>query len=816
MKPRPFPVSATSHLVVLFLLIFVFTHSSLMGQRQKVQLTGSVRDSVSSLPMGYASISVFSGAEKKLVTGNITSDDGSFRLELAEGRFYAEISFVGYRTKTTPAFTVSDETKEITLGTILLSPDHDVLDEVVVRGEKSTMELSLDKRVFNVGKDLANNGGSASDILMNIPSVAVDPEGNIRLRGSDNVRILIDGKPSGLVSFKGGSGLQQLQANMVERVEVITNPSARYEAEGTGGIINIILKKEKNQGLNGSADVITGYPSNYGLAANINYRKKKVNFFVNYGIAFRSIPGRGTLYQESFDDNSVAILRQTNTWRVRGLNNNIRGGIDFYFSEKSILTGSYLYRRSDYNRLTDIFYLDYLGNPSNLTGYSTRRQDEDEKEPNSEYSIIHKKMFEGKGHELLTEVKFLDNREDSDQTFTEYYFFPNGTEDPARDALERSVNVESEKQLLLQIDYTRPLGKEGKFETGFRSSFREMKNDFVVTRLTDGGDFEPIPGFDNIFLYDEYISALYGILGNRSKWFTYQAGLRAEWTDVNTILVETNEKNPRRYYNIFPSAHFTFELPSQQSIQVSYSRRIRRPFYNDLSPFVTYSDDRNIFNGNPDLEPEFSNVMELGHIKQFDAGTLSTSLFTRLTRDKIDNIRSVSNGTSLTITENLRAENAYGLDVATTLEINRWWKWDGNANVFYAEIDGSNIETDYKTTTFSWFARQTSRFLLPAKIEMQLRTNYEAPVKTAQGSRRALYYADFSIAKDILKGNGTINLSVLDVFNTRRIRSTFSGETFYTERDFQNRRRQLNIIFNYRIKRSKSAGRQKREETVVE
>jgi ferric enterobactin receptor len=267
----------------------------------KALLKGKVLDSLSANSLNFASVRVFHSGTNQLINGSVTSEAGEFSIELPIGHYYAEIEFMGYKSHKTQEFSLTKENQAHNLGSIKLASIINTLDEVVIQAEKSSMELSLDKKIFNVGQDLANAGGNATDILTNIPSVSVDPEGNVKLRGSDNVRILIDGKPSGLVSFKGGAGLQQLQASMIERVEVITNPSARYEAEGMAGIINIILKKNNAQGFNASFDVITGYPTNLGGAANLNYRHKKINFFINYSIAYREQPGVGRLYQELYD-----------------------------------------------------------------------------------------------------------------------------------------------------------------------------------------------------------------------------------------------------------------------------------------------------------------------------------------------------------------------------------------------------------------------------------------------------------------------------------------------------------------------------------
>ncbi|MGZ5135180.1 MAG: TonB-dependent receptor domain-containing protein [Flavitalea sp.] len=776
--------------------------ANLFGQ---ATVKGKVVDSISSGALAYATIQVFESKQKKLVNGNLAADSGEFSIDIPFGRYYAVIEFTGYSTHTSTEFVLSSQNPKHDFGLIRLPSKASMLSEVIVQAEKSYMQLSLDKKIFTVGKDLANAGGSATDILTNIPSVSVDPEGNVKLRGSDNVRILIDGKPSGLVSFKGSSGLQQLPASMIDRVEIITNPSARYEAEGNAGIINIILKKDKQQGFNGSIELITGYPVNLGAAANFNYRHKKINFFINYGIAYREQPGIGSLYQEVYNPDTTFILKQNNNGIIKSLNNNIRGGLDYYFNEKSILTASYLFRRSDATRITDIRYEDYLFTQSNLVSITERRQDEEETEPNSEYNISFKKTFDKKEHEFTASVKFIDNWESSDQLFTQHSFDPNGIQDPAKSIIQKSLNDEYEKQWLFQLDYTKPIGKEGKFETGLRSSFRDMINDYVVSEQDASGEFIPLAGLDNIFRYNENIHALYGILANKTKKISYQGGLRAEYTDVKTVLEKTNQENPRTYFNFFPSAHITFDLPKENALQVSYSRRVRRPFYNDLSPFMTYSDSRNFFSGNPDLNPEFSNVGEIGHIKYFEKGSLSSGIYYRSTKGKIDRIRRVSNeGNSATRPENLLSEKAWGAEFITAWTPTSWWKLDVNVNVFHADIDGTNILPTYKVSTNSWFARQTSRFTLPHNIETQLRANYEAAQKTAQGKRKGLFYVDFSASKDVFKGKGTITLNVLDVFNTRKFRSISTGPNFYTE-GYQFRQRQINFTINYRIKQAKQA-----------
>jgi ferric enterobactin receptor len=789
---------------IVFLLLINISYSSFSQTANKLSVTGKVTDNQNDAGLGYASVRLFSVSDSTFITGAITDETGSFVIEVNAGNYYALSEFIGYNAHKTSGVTVSSKNSPLHIGTIRLTASAKTLNEVVVQGEKSTMELALDKKVFNVGKDLANAGGTGVDILTNIPSVAVDVEGNVSLRGSNNVRILIDGKPSGLVSLKGGSGLQQLQGSMIERVEIITNPSARYEAEGMGGIINIVLKKERKEGFNGSFDIITGHPTNFGAAANVNYRRKNLNFFVNYTVSYRNTPGRNSQNQQLFRNDSTFITLKEMESHLKGQNNSARAGIDYYFNDKNVLTGSYTYRLSKGKRFSEINYRDYLSNLSNLQSTTYRTQDETETEPNSEYALNYKKTFKRKGQELTADVRYLDNWEDSDQYYNEKSFKPDGSASDVPPTLQRAVNYETEKQLLFQVDYVHPFGKNGKLEAGARSSSRDMTNDYTVTQKNDDGSFSPIPGLTNDFLYEENINAAYGIVGNKTNKFSYQVGLRAEWTGVTTTLKQTNEINKRKYANLFPSVHITYDLPRQHALQLSFSRRVRRPQYNDLSPFMTYSDNRNYFSGNPDLNPEFTNAFEFGHIKYVEKGSISSSIYYRHTNGKIISIRRVEeNGNSYTKPENLGTENSYGAEFTSSYSFYQWWKMDGSLNFFRAITNGTGLDESFKSDTYSWFVRATSRFTLWKNTDLQLRGNYEAPQQTPQGRRKSLATLDIAASRDILKNNGTLTLSITDVFNSRKYRSILEGANFYTTTSSQGRLRQINLTLNYRLHQAK-------------
>jgi outer membrane receptor protein involved in Fe transport len=790
-------------LLRLLPILALLCANSLFAQ-SKIKIQGEVN-------VPFSSIRLFKGTS--LVTGTIGNEKGKFTLEAAPGLYDVLIESIGYE----PLKLANQKfNASVNLGLITVKESNQTLNEVVVKGQKASMELNLDKRIFNVGTDLANKGATASEILGNLPSIQVDPEGAIKLRGSDNVRILIDGKPSTLAGINGSSGLQSLQGNLIDKVEIITNPSARYEAEGMAGIINIVLKKNQNQGFNGAIETTTGYPENFGGTAIVNYRKNKFNFFVNYGVFYRRTPGRGSIYQEVYTGKQTNILDQHSSNNVTGLVNNVRGGADYFFNDKTILTASYIYRRTDVQRITDFNYLDYRGNIYNLYSDTYRQQDEKEAEPNGEYALTFKKNFAKKGKEFSADLRYLDYWERSDQTYTQYGKKGDGSAFPELTKVQKALNDEFERQWILQADYVNPIGKDAKIEMGLRTSFRNMINDYIVTEKQASGAFTVVPGLKNIFNYQENISAAYLIFGNKMKQFSYQFGLRAETTDIQTVLEETGEKNPRNYANLFPSAHFTYTITPDNSLQLSYSRRVRRPTYNDLTPFVTFSDNRNFFSGNPNLNPEFTNSFDLGHLKYFDQGSISSSVYYRQTFGKIERFRTVDTlGFARTLPANLSDQQSMGIEVASSWNFTKSYKADLSFNAFRAITDASNVNAAFKSDTYSWFARHSSRIKIGA-TDFQIRANYEAPQLTPQGSRGYMAWMDLSASKDILKGNGTLTFSILDIFNSRinRYESRFleprDGSGFYTRGESQGRLRSFNLTFNYRFKTTKQAAKQRR------
>jgi outer membrane receptor protein involved in Fe transport len=805
-----------------FLLCSLIFVNALYSQRpgtspKPIMIKGQVVDASTNNPMEFTTVSIFSSEDSTLLSGGITDEKGLFAVDGRPGNVYVLIEFISYTTKTIANVTLKQEMDFFDLGQIKLSPDAVTLESVEIVGQKSETVFALDKRVFNVGKDLSNRGGTAQDILDNVPSVSVDVDGGVSLRGSGNVRILIDGKPSGLVGVSGANGLRSIPANMIDRVEVITNPSARYEAEGMSGIINIILKKDNKVGVNGSFEVSGGWPENYGLGANVNYRKGKTNFFVNYGLNYNNNPSIGYTYQEIYKNDSINATYIIRDGFRKRLANSIRTGLDFSISENQTLTAAFLYRYSESDNESPIRYYDHLfikGQPTgrNLVptlSYIERIELEKETSPTIEYNVDYVKRFKEEGREFKATIQYSLNDETENAIYKEG-FYNNGNFE-GKSSNQRSNNDEKQRSTVLTADYIHPINKESKFEAGLRSQIRNIGNDYLVEELIND-NWNRLPNFSNQFRYNEDVHAAYAIYGNKISKFSYQAGLRMEYTGLNTELLETDQKNPRSFTNLFPSGHINYEFKGQNQVQVSFSRRIQRPRFWDLNPFFTFADNRNIMSGNPLLNPEFTNSYEIGHVKYWEKGNVGTNVFWRHTTDVIQRVTQFNpDGTSLTQPLNLATSDNAGIEFLFAYNPLKWLRLDGNANIFRNIIDGNYEGQDLGADSYSWFGRIGSRFTFWKNADLQTRLNYRAPVDIPLGQQKAMYIVDIAFSKDFWKNNATFTLAARDLFNSRRRNTELLTDDFYQRVDQQWRRAPIVATINYRLnkkKERKKAGRE--------
>lgn len=785
--------------------IFFFSPICFLQAQNTVLFKGLVKDSETNLPIEYATISIYN-EDSTLVGGGVSELDGIFSIESKAVPGYIEIEFLSYERTSVP-FKLN-QAKMIDLGEIRLSPAAISIDEVTVTAQKSTSQFLLDRKVFNVGQDLASRGGTAEDLLNNVPSISVDIEGNVTMRGGSNVRIFINGRPSNLVGLSGTNGLRSIQANMIERVEVITNPSARYEAEGMTGIINIILKKESKGGFNSSFELNGGVPKQFGGGANVNYRKGLTNFFLNYGLRSQRRPGSGYSFLERYEGNETnAILSRTNRERNR-LSNSISSGLDLHLTDKEILTASLTYSYNDGNNhsLVNYKYDTYQGKKSlqdieALNDFILRDNHEVELSPRMQYALDFRKEFDEKDKLLTANISYQQSRETEDNTYVETSFENNV---PISEGLnQRSGNLEGEKNLSAQVDFVKPINDVGRFELGARSTLRFIDNDFLVEELV-GEVWEKLENISNMFDYNEGVHGAYAIYGNKMDRFSYQFGMRYEYTMVRTELVTSGDVNDRQYGGLFPSGFLNYEFNEGNQVQVSYSRRINRPGFRELNPFYGFTDRINFFSGNPNLNPQYTNSFEISHLRFWDWGNIGTSLYFRRTNDVTTHLKTLrDDGTTYTRPENLGNEDNSGVEILTSFSGLKWLKFDTEFNVFYSRFFDAPERPDLDAQSIATRARINSRITFLKGTEAQLRWNYSGPQQRPQGKQRAFRSLDFGLSKDFLGDAMTITLNINDVFNQRRWRYERFDETFYEIGEHQWGRNSANLTLAYRINAKK-------------
>ncbi|HKK77738.1 MAG TPA: outer membrane beta-barrel family protein [Saprospiraceae bacterium] len=768
-------------------------------------LEGQLVEASSGNPLSFATVMLYDAQDSSMVANALTDDQGNFQLTPPTGEHYLVFQFVGYENRTVTDVVISGQGSEVDLGTVEMRQEAVSLGEVEISAERSQMQLKMDRRVFNVSKDLSNSGANAADILDNVPSVTVDTEGNLRLRGSQGVRILINGKPSGLVSNGDTEALRRMQGDMIARVEVITNPSARYEAEGEAGIINIILKKEDEQGLNGSFGLNVGQPSNYSGSYNLNFRRKNINFFSNFGLNYRRSPGGGFTEQRFFDnsgdlENTYTIDRDQDRG---GWGGNLQAGLDWYLSERDLITASVLYRTGRDDNTSLVTYEDFDAN-DNLLERSVRDNQEDEEEHNIEASLRYEKTFAQKDRKWTTDFKFIN---DDDTELAEYLETFSNDQDPL---MQKSRNTEDERNIILQSDYIHPLGENSKFEAGARAALRTVNNNFQVQERDENGDFFVLPNFDDNLEYEENVYAAY-VIGATKLWdmINVQAGLRAEYSDIRASLLKSGQDNEQNYLSLFPSASLSYELTQTTQLQVSYSRRLSRPYFRRLLPFSSLRDRRNISQGNPNLRPEFTDSYEAGILRYLDKGSFLSSVYYRRTTGVITRITIPGeNGTSLRFPINLAERDAYGVEFTFSYDWFDWWSINADLNFFRSLLDGSYEGVDYTADAFTWNGRIDSKLSF-GKFEIQPSFNYRGPRNTPQGRRLSSYALNIGVSMELFDGRGDLIISGRDLFNTRVRRSIIDLPDFESESSFQWRQTQsVNVSFNYRLQ--KKEGRRSR------
>ena len=793
-------------------LIFILTLFSLtsFGQTRQIVLSGTIADSDSGEPLPYATVSAFN-RNGDLADGGIADENGVFKLMVSPNQYSLNFEYIGFESVTTE---IKPYTNNINIGTIKLDSSVESLEGVDVVGQSAEVEIRLDKRVYNVGKNNLIRGGTVSDVLENVPSVSLDIDGNIELRGNNNVRILVDGKPSGLVGLGGIDALTKLPAESIEKVEVITSPSARYQAEGATGIINIILAKRFLKGLNGVFNLSAGKNETYSGSANLNYRRGKFNFFTNSGYSDRTNKGKAVqdnVYKTPLESVERYVEERLFNRRRQGFNINV--GLDYQLTEKSSLTMSYLTNERDGDDRTVNEQSQYQTDGVLVTN---RYENEIDQEDSNQFSVDFEHQFNTKGHKLTATLQTEKNDETEISDINS--FFEDGQ---LSDDSEINSTVESQERNLAQIDYVYPIDKNTQFEVGYRGTDNKRMIDFEVQIIDENDNARIDENLSNVLDFEQEVHALYTQYGKKINSFSFLAGLRFENTKIFVEQLDSSSPlNNDSYNGYFPTLNLGYEISSTASITLGYNRRISRPNASTLNPFQSRSSKTSYFQGNPKLDPSYSNGIDIGYLKQFKKMTLNSSVYYRKSTDAISRVAIVTeetvfvNGIETPVIRrlpvNLGTVEQFGVEFNTSLRLVKGMRTNASVNFFRRIEEGNYQGVSYDTDNTSWSGNLSNSYRLPFAIQSQFSVRYRGPNESSFGKSKGFLYTDLALSKDIFNDDATINIRFSDLFNTGKYDYQTITPVAVTDGIYQRREPTYTLTFTYRFRQEKKRQRGRR------
>ncbi len=758
---------------------------------------GQLQDAGSAEPVGFANIAVYTVASGELVSGTTSDIDGKFTItDLPYGDYRLEVTFIGYEGEEM-MLELNNAERFLRVGNITLETGGATdLDEVVVTADRAIMELGLDRKSFNVEKSVAASGGSAEDLLRQIPGITVDLEGNVSLRGSEGVRFLINGRPSGLVGTDPATYLKSLPSASIERVEVITNPGAAFDPEGTAGIINIVLKKKQDDGFNVSVNLNAGTNNKYDGNVDLNWREGKFNSFAGVAGRYDERFFRGFREQEgSLGDSTFSRLFNFNGDRVRE-SQLFKLGTEYSVSKRATIgiQGNLQLETGDNSNLRTTDFFDSEGG---LDRVQQRTETEPSTETDYEVQANYTQTFAQEGRRLGLQLQYSGNDEEEIENYDEIIFDPFGVQ--LSTDLQRSPALEARNQFLGQLDYEQTVG-DFKLTTGWRSTIQRLEED-AAFQLFRSGDFLTIDSLSNLFAYDEDVHALYATFGGTLNKITFNAGLRAEQAYTTSRLLEPNvETFENDYFKVYPSVFVGYAFDDNTTLQASYSRRIERPRAWQLNPFVDRGDPFNLRAGNPFLLPELINSFELNLQQEYGKGTFTGGVYYRQLNDIISRITRIQDGgVSLSTRANLDRGRDYGIELITTYRPTDKLDLTISGNGYRSEIVGNNEDENIDQNGYLFSGNVQGSYRLPWEVNAQFTYFYRSPGVRPQGRIESIQSLDIGFRKDILKDKGSITLRLTDVFNQRRYRFTTETGGIVTRSEFQRESRIAYLGFQYSL-----------------
>lgn len=768
---------------------------------------GIVKDDQYKTPVKFANVALFSARDSSVVAGVVCNENGYFEMtELSYGRYYIVIDFIGYEKMNINNIKLHPKQKEKDLGTVYLKHVAENIEEVEVIGERNFIEYKIDRKVLNISKNINASGGTIVDALENAPSIQVDIDGNVSMRGSSNFKVLIDGKPTVL---DANDILQQIPASSVENIEIITNPSVKYDPDGTTGILNIIMKKEHRSGFNGVVNVSVGTGDKYNADFLFNYRTKKANYYIGMNYGDRTHSGTGSSLRETYLNDTTNFLISESERSHQRKYYSVKGGADLLLDEKNTVSVSGRYGYFGFGREANSQNHEYsFPVTANIYSNNSGAFEVGGSFYSGSIDFLHK--FNKKDHEISASAHYSGRSGGIENNVIE-----NITNEDYLNIISteqyRTFQDRRRKILRLKLDYTYPINDKMKFEAGYQSRLRNTPGDYIHENYISG-NWIVDDTYSNELSFIRNIHSLYSSLSGEIIGLQYMLGIRGEYTDRLIDQITSGESYPLQRFDYFPSLHLTKELSKSQQIQISYSKRVNRPRHWYMNPFPGYADSYSVRVGNPALLPEFIDSYELSYNKRIKKSFFNVEAYYRQTNNKINRIQELQEDGKLLYTfDNIDKEYSYGSEISGNIQLYKWWMIYANANFYRYNIEGdiAGTSTDLKSINYDF--RMNTTFMFSKIARLQLSGFYNAPTVTAQGEREGFYFFGAAYRHEFFKRRLSVVVNARDIFRTGKYVYTSEGESFITENERRREAPVITLSLSYKINNYKQKRGEKDE-----
>ena len=769
-------------------------------------IRGRVLDEMTTEPLPYSNVVLYNQTDSTLITGAIAQDDGHFILsKVPAGNFYLEIKFIGYNKKVLSNIQLKTGNETIDLGNVKIEPASQELQEIQITADRPTVEYLMDRKVVHVSENINSTGSSVARALENVPSITVDVEGTVSLRGSTNYTVLIDGKPSPL---KGSDALQQIPASAVENVEIITNPSAKYDPDGLAGIVNIVTKKQALNGISGIVNTSVGTGDKYRGDGLLTYKSDKISIFA--GADFNDETRSGSLKRTS-----ITTLSDTTNYRTSdgggsfGHNGyTFKTGITYNLNDKNSISLEGNVGQHGGNRsISDNFY--EYNVPSTGDLYYTSQSNGNRSEDFYGITLNYQKIFENVQHQLTSYLYYSGEQGGNQDNQSQWYTTPDGVISDSDPFKIRTIEDSKSKELRYQLDFTKPLGEKGKLETGYQFRYDWENETYTFLQYDNAsGDWIDNPENNNNMIFRRSINAAFATLSNEWLGFGYMLGLRTEYTNRTIEHLLSDQPAVIDRLDLFPTLHLSKEIGKQDQALLSYSRRINRPRGWDLDPFPGYMDSKNVRIGNPQLSPEYVDSYELSYQKGLGKSFISLETYYRLTHDKMTRILKLQeDGTRVHTIENMDQESSAGAELMLNFIVTKWYGFSASTNLYHYQLIGNGTDQEMTASSNNFDFRMDNNFKLTKTTQLQIQGFYQGPSVTAQGSRQEFFMTNAAVKQDFFNQKLTATLRVQDIFKTGSFHFTSEGEGFLDEYNFSRESQVFNLSLSFRINNYKKQER---------